>query len=437
VLLDCGLFQGRREESDRLNRTFGFDPTTIDAVVMSHAHIDHSGALPALVKQGFKGPIHGTLATADLLSVMLRDSATIQEKDTEFANKRHRDLPPREPLYVLADADRTMERVHGHPYYEPIPIVPGVTATYYDAGHLLGSAVVVLQLSEANAKKTLIFTGDLGRKNVPILRDPEVPPDVPDALIIESTYGDRVHAPIEQMEDHLVELVGRVFARKGKIIVPAFAVGRTQELVYTIARLLRAGRIQGTAVYVDSPLAVDVTEVFRRHPEAYDTEIRKILETTGDPFGFKLIQYVRSVEESKALNDLSGPYIVISASGMAEQGRILHHLRNGIEDARNAVLIVGYQAANTLGRRLADGAALVRIFGETFERKAEVVVMHEFSAHADRVELLEWVNRLKQKPPRAYAVHGEEAQSLAFAAYLREAGIPQAEAPQMGEHVEL
>lgn len=439
VLLDCGLFQGRREESDRLNRTFGFDPETIDAVVMSHAHIDHSGALPALVKNGFRGPIHGTLATADLLSVMLRDSAAIQEKDIEFVNKRlgRENQPLREPLYVMEDADRTMERVHGHPYYEPIPVVPGVTATYYDAGHLLGSAVVVLQLVEQGAKKTLMFSGDLGRKNVPILRDPEVPPDVPDALIIESTYGDRVHAPIEQVEDHLVALVQRVFARKGKIIIPAFAVGRTQELVYTLARLIRAGRIQGTAVYVDSPLAVNVTEVFRRHPEAYDAEIRKILEETGDPFGFKLIQYVRSVEESKALNNLSGPFIVISASGMAEQGRILHHLRNGIEDPRNVVLLVGYQADNTLGRRLADGATEVRIFGEMFERKAEVEVMHEFSAHADRVELLQWVNRLKGKPSRAFAVHGEEAQSVAFAAYLRQAGIPQAEAPTLGERVDL
>jgi len=439
ILLDCGLFQGRREESDRLNREFGFDPSSIDAVVMSHAHIDHSGALPALVKHGFRGAIHGTLATADLMSVMLRDSAMIQEKDVEFVNKRlgRNHEPLREPLYVMEDADRTMEHVHGHPYYEPIPVVPGVTATYYDAGHLLGSAVVVLQLSESGAKKTLIFTGDLGRKNVPILRDPEVPADVPDALIIESTYGDREHAPIEQVENHLVELVQRVFARKGKIIIPAFAVGRTQELVYTVARLIRAGRIPGSAVYVDSPLAVDVTEVFRRHPEAYDAEIRKILEETGDPFGFRLIQYVRSVEESKALNDLSGPYIVISASGMMEQGRVLHHLRNNIEDPRNAILVVGYQAANTLGRRIADGATEVRIFGETFERRAEVVVMHEFSAHADRVELLQWVNRLKQKPTRAFAVHGEESQSLAFAAYMREAGIPQAEAPRLGERVEL
>ncbi|HET9235451.1 MAG TPA: MBL fold metallo-hydrolase, partial [Candidatus Eisenbacteria bacterium] len=321
VLLDCGLFQGRREESDRLNRDFGFSPAEVDAVVLSHAHIDHSGALPALVKHGFRGSIHGTLATADLLSVMLRDSAMIQEKDVEFVNKRRRgDEPLREPLYVMEDADHTLERVHGHPYHEPIPIVPGVTATFYDAGHLLGSAIVVLNIDEGGAKKTLVFTGDLGRKNVPILRDPEVPTDIVNTLIIESTYGDREHAPIVEVEDKLVGLVQQVVARKGKVIIPAFAVGRTQELVYTMARLLRAGRIPGSAVYVDSPLAVDVTEVFRRHPEAYDTEIRKILQDTGDPFGFRLIQYVRSVEESKALNELAGPFIVISASGMVEQG---------------------------------------------------------------------------------------------------------------------
>jgi metallo-beta-lactamase family protein len=439
VLLDCGLFQGRREESARLNHQFRFAPEAVDAVVLSHAHIDHSGALPGLVKHGFRGSIHGTLATADLCSVMLRDSAAIQEKDVEFLNK-HRPRngpPPAEPLYVMADAERALGQMRSHPYHEPIPIVPGVTATYYDAGHILGSAIVVLGITEAGTKKTLIFTGDLGRKNVPILRDPEIPPDAADALIIESTYGDREHAPIEEVEDKLADLVKRVFARQGKVIIPAFAVGRTQELVYALARLLRAGRIPGCAIYVDSPLAVNVTEIFRRHPETYDAEIAKILQETGDPFGFKLIEYVRSVEESKALNNRPGPFIVISASGMAEQGRILHHLRNGIEDPRNVVLIVGYQADNTLGRRLADGATEVRILGETFERRAEVVVMHEFSAHADRVELLQWVNGMKQKPKRAFTVHGEEQQSLAFAQYLREAGIPSAEAPTLGERVDL
>ena len=435
VLLDCGLFQGRREESDRLNRRFGFEPGEVDAVVLSHAHIDHSGALPSLVKHGFRGKIHATLATADLLGVMLRDSAAIQEKDLEFLNKRRRRQgeSPKEVLYGMHDADRAIDQTEGYSYHRAIPVVPGVTATFYDAGHILGSAIVVLDLEENGARRRLVFTGDLGRKNLPILRDPEIPAEA-DALIIESTYGDREHDPVERVEEKLAVLIQRIFARKGKLIVPAFAVGRTQELVYAISRLLRSGRIPGCCVYVDSPLAVNVTEIFRRHPETYDAEIQKVLHDTGDPFGFELIEYVRDVEESKALNEREGPFLVISASGMAEAGRILHHLRNGIGDPRNAVLIVGYQAENTLGRRLVEKAPEVRIFGEPVERRAEVVVMNEFSAHADRNELMSWVQGMKQKPRRAFVVHGEETQSLPFAERLRlEGGIPEVWVPSFRE----
>jgi metallo-beta-lactamase family protein len=319
VLLDCGLFQGKRAESDRLNRQFGFLPKDVDAVVMSHAHIDHSGALPSLVKQGFQGSVHGTLATADLLTVMLRDSAFIQEKDIVFLNKRRRKRkePPKEPLYTVEDADRTLELLEGHRYHRPVPVVPGITATFYDAGHILGSAVVQLDLTEGNHKRRLVFTGDLGRKHLPILRDPETPPEA-DALIIESTYGDREHDPIEMADQRLAEIIRRVFQRKGKLIIPSFAVGRTQELVYAISRLMRAERIPECSVYVDSPMAVNVTEIFARHPETYDEEIRKILRETGDPFGFRLLKYVRSVDESKELNVQPGPFLVISASGMME-----------------------------------------------------------------------------------------------------------------------
>jgi metallo-beta-lactamase family protein len=438
VLLDCGLFQGRRSESDRRNREFGFDPAAVDAVVLSHAHIDHSGALPSLARAGFRGCVHGTLATADLLTVMLRDSAHIQEKDVEFLNKRRRKgEPPKEPIYTLDDAEDAIGLLEGHRYHRPVPVAPGVTATFYDAGHILGSAVVQLDLQEGGVRRRLVFTGDLGRRGLPILRDPETPPEA-DALILESTYGDREHEPIERADERLADLIRRVFARGGKILIPAFAVGRTQELVFAISRLIRAGRIPGCSVYVDSPLAVDVTEIFARHPEAYDAEMRRVLRATGDPFGFGLLRYVRGVDESIALDGRPGPAIIISASGMMEAGRILHHLRHGIDDPRNAVLVVGYQAEHTLGRRLVEKREVVKIFGEEHRRRAEVVVMNEFSAHADRNEILRWVSGFQRRPGRAFVVHGEESQSLPLAERLRrEAGIPDVVVPGMHQREPL
>ena len=439
VLLDCGLFQGKRSESDRRNREFGFAPAKIDAVVMSHAHIDHSGALPSLTKAGFSGCVHGTLATADLLTVMLRDSASIQEKDIEFLNRRRRrhGRTPKEPLYTIDDAEEAIGLLEGHRYHRPIPIVPGVTATFYDAGHILGSAVMELDLVEGNHRRKLVFTGDLGRKNLPILRDPETPPEA-DELILESTYGDREHDPVEKVDERLADLIRRVFQRRGKILIPAFAVGRTQELVYAISRLIRADRIPCCSVFVDSPLAVNVTEIFARHPETYDAEIRKVLRETGDPFGFDLVKYVRSVEESIQLNSRPAPFVVISASGMMEGGRILHHLRNNIEDPRNLILVVGYQAAHTLGRRLVEGRDVVKIFGEEHRRRAEVVVMNEFSAHADRNEIIRWVNAFRRKPSRAFVVHGEESQSLPLAERLRaDVGIREVRVPAMHQRESL
>jgi len=439
VLLDCGLFQGRRQDAERLNRSFGFDAASVDAVVLSHAHIDHSGALPALVKAGFQGTIHATFATADLLTYMLRDSAMIQEKDVEYLNRRRRRKgdPPVEPLYTIEDAEETLRLVEGHRYHRPVPILPGVESTFFDAGHILGSAVVQLHLTEGSTRRTLVFSGDLGRKHLPILRDPETPPEA-DALIIESTYGDREHEPIEQVEGKLAEIVTRVFKRGGKLLIPAFAVGRTQEIVYAISRLIRSDRIQNCHVYVDSPLAVNVTEVFARHPETYDAEIRKVLRDTGDPFGFELIRYVRSVEESKALNALNGPMIVISASGMMEAGRVLHHAQNQLGDTRNCILFVGYQAEHTLGRRIVEGKKEVRVFHEMMHVRAEVEKMNEFSAHADRNELMEWVRGFKTMPRRAFVVHGEESQSVPFAQRLHtEAGIPDAVVPGRGDRGEV
>lgn len=435
VLLDCGLFQGRREESNRLNRYPGFEARDLDAVVLSHAHIDHSGAIPALVKHGFRGTVHATFATADLLTHMLRDSGMIQEKDAEFLNKRRhlRGEDRIEPLYTLDDAETALGHVEGHRYHRPVPVLPGVEATFYDAGHILGSAVVQLTLHEGSGVRTLVFSGDLGRKHLPIIRDPETPPEA-DALIVESTYGDREHAPVEHVERRLAEIINRVFKRGGKLLIPAFAVGRTQELVYAISRLIRGGTVPDCCVYVDSPLAVNITEVFAKHPETYDAEIRQVLRETGDPFGFDIVRYVRSVNESKALNDKRGPFIVLSASGMMEAGRILHHARNSVDDPRNLILFVGYQAEHTLGRRIRDGAKEIRIFGETHFVRAEVETMDEFSAHADRNELMAWVREFKRGPRRAFVVHGEEDQSLPFAERLRaEAGIPEVHVPRLRE----
>jgi metallo-beta-lactamase family protein len=435
VLLDCGLVQGRRSEADARNREFGFDPRSIDAVVLSHAHIDHSGALPSLVARGFAGRVHATEATADLAGIMLLDSGKIQENDAESVSRRRarKGEPPVPPLYTMDDARRATERLLAHPYHRPVPVVPGVTATFYDAGHILGSAVVSLAIESEGRRRTVVFSGDLGRRGLPILRDPETPEEA-DALLVESTYGDRLHAPVEQVDQKLADLINRVVARRGRIIVPAFAVGRTQELCFALSRLLRGGHIADVAIHVDSPLAVNVTEVFARHPECFDSEIADVLAQTGDPFGLKKLRYLRTRDESMELNHKTGPFLVISASGMCEAGRILHHLKNGIGDPRNVVLIVGYQAEHTLGRRLVEKAEVVKIFGEPHERRAEVVVMNEFSAHADRDELLAWIGRFRRRPRRVFVVHGEEGQSLPFAATLvREAAIESVVVPHLGE----
>src|SRR5262245_47855702 len=318
ILLDCGLFQGRRDETDRLNRHMGFEAGAVDAVVLSHAHIDHSGALPALVKNGFGGPIHATPATADLCAVMLRDSAHIQEKDIEIVNRREglRGDRAKKPLYTEEDADRASKRFHQQPYRRPFEVAEGVTAMFLDAGHILGAAMVKLDINEKGRRRTLVFTGDLGRESIPIIRDPEKI-DRADILLMETTYGNRDHAPIEDIERDLADLVARTVERKGKILIPAFAVGRTQHITYLLNNLSASGRIPAVPVFVDSPLALEATEVFRKHPDCWDPEMVNLLreKNDADPFGFRMLTYVRSVEESRQLNDLDGPAIIISASG--------------------------------------------------------------------------------------------------------------------------
>jgi len=438
VLVDCGLFQGRRQEAEERNRTLPFDPRSLDAMILTHAHIDHSGNIPTLVKSGFEGNIFCTAATRDLCSVMLRDSAHVQQKDAEFVNKKHarKGLPPVQPLYSVEDATRAMAQFVAVGYERRFFVTKGVTARFRQAGHILGSASVELEVHTPTRTVRIGFTGDLGRKDAPILRDP-VPVENVDILVCESTYGARLHDPYDKAADQLAEVVNRTVARRGKIIVPAFSVGRTQELIYFLHILMEGGRIPEIPIYVDSPLSVNVTEVFRMHPECYDRETLEFLDRHEDPFGFRRLRYIRDVEESKALNVTREPCMIISASGMCEAGRILHHLANNIENERNTILIVGYMAQNTLGRKLVERWQEVKIFGEPYRLKAEVVVLNAFSAHADRDELTAYLEALAPRPERVFLVHGEEDQTLGLVEHLQHRGFENVEAPHQGEVMEL
>jgi metallo-beta-lactamase family protein len=413
-LLDCGMFQGRRKEAERLNRDFPVDAESIKAVVLSHAHIDHSGRLPLLVKEGFRGPIYTTSATADLCDAMLRDTGHILKSDADFVNRYHPEDPPVEPLYTIDDAAAAMKYFHRVPYRTPFHLGPGLDMESFDAGHILGSSSIVLTAG----KLTVAYSGDIGRPGLPIIRDPEKLPPV-DYLIMESTYGGRIHPPTSDAIGTLENIVKRTIGRGGKLIVPAFAVGRTQQLVLLLHQLMNEKRLPPVPIFVDSPLAVNVTEIFRAHPECFDDETNRYLREGEDPFGFGRLTYIRDVNESKKLNTLKGPFIVISASGMCEAGRILHHLRNSVGDSRNTVLLTGYQAENTLGRKLRDGWKSVRIFGIPTRVEASIECLDELSAHADSEELLAWMKPIVQSAPptlkRVFLVHGEPEQSAALA----------------------
>jgi metallo-beta-lactamase family protein len=440
ILLDCGLYQGKRDEARQRNREIPFKAAAVETMVLSHAHIDHSGNIPNLVKQGFTGKIVCTPATVDLCRAMLLDSGHIQEEDVEYVNRKRRlaGEPPIEPIYTREDAARSLHYFVGLDYEQPYQLAPGITLTLYDAGHMLGSAIVALDCQPENRR--LVYTGDLGRPQVPILRDPTIL-EAADVLIIESTYGNRTHAPLEESEEGLKETIRRTYRRGGKVIIPAFAVERTQFLVFLLHKLYHQGDLPDIPIYVDSPLAVDVTEVFRRHPECFDDESREYLDKAdpdADIFGFRRLQYIREVEESKKLHTKKGPCVIISASGMAEAGRIQHHLKNNIEDARNTILIVGWQAPNTLGRRLVQRAPVVRIFGREYRRKAEVVTLTGFSGHADQPDLLDWVRGFQQRPEKIFVVHGEPEGAEALAARLRaDLGYRQVIVPTLGGMVEI
>jgi metallo-beta-lactamase family protein len=439
ILLDCGLFQGRRDEARTRNTKFPFDPKSIAAVVLSHAHIDHSGNLPNLVKQGFSGPIFCTQATKDLCSIMLADSGFIQEKDTEFLNKKlaQQHQPPVEPLYTLKDVDAAMKLFVGLPYEKDFDVVKNVSARYIDAGHILGSASVKLTLKSNGKTTTVGFTGDIGRNNMPIIRDPMFLGNV-EALISESTYGGKLHDPPDNMELELATDIKNTIDRGGKIIVPAFSVGRTQDLVYSLHNLFDAGKLPRIPIFVDSPLAVNATEIFKKHPECFDKETYQHISDHHDPFGLNQLQYIRSVEDSKKLNDRKDPCMIISASGMCEAGRILHHLANNIGDARNTILIVGYQADHTLGKKLVDKEEEVKILGTVYKRKAEIVVHNSFSAHADGNELLKYIAQFdKNQLGNIFLVHGELDRQTDLQTGLKKQGNMNVGIPVRGETFDL
>jgi metallo-beta-lactamase family protein len=436
-LFDCGLYQGRREEADHVNRTFVFEPPELDAVVLSHAHLDHTGNLPTLVGRGFAGAIHSTAATAELSTFMLADSAHLMAKDVEYLSRHPRGRPVRDPLYAPEDVTTTMTRFERHDYHQPWDLFEGVRVEYFNAGHILGAALTTFEFRDNGRTLRLGMSGDLGRPARPILRDPEHHPGV-DVLVLESTYGDRLHRSGAESESELANIVERTAARGGRLLVPSFAVGRTQELVATLHALCARGRACDLPIFVDSPMAREATGVFVRHPECFDEETREAFTRQhGAPFGFARLRYVGSPDESRALNDRQGPCIIIAASGMCEGGRILHHLRHGLPDAKNTVLFVGFQAEGTLGRRLRDGMNPVNIFGEPVEVKAEIAAIDGFSAHADQNELVSWVSGLKPGPRRIFLVHGELAAAEVLAQVLRARTQAEVRIPEKNQEFDL
>ena len=424
LLLECGFFQGKREASYTKNLHFSYDPRLLDAVILSHAHIDHSGNLPNLVKQGYSGPIYTTPATAKLADIMLQDSGKIQEADVLYANKKRarRGEEPVEPIYTIEDAARVKDHFRPMPYGQTFEPVSGVQAKLVDAGHILGSAAVVLDINEKGKSFRFWFSGDIGRRGLPLLKDP-VMPDRAEYLMMECTYGDKPQDDPQMAYADLKQTLQKTFERGGKVIIPAFAVGRTQELVYEMNQMFSRGEVRRVPVFVDSPLAVAASKIFQQFPDLYDEETRQfVVEGRHPALNFPGLTYVSSVEESKSLNDRREPMVIISASGMAEAGRILHHLRNNIENPRNTILIVSWQAPDTLGRRLVEGEKIVRIFGQVFERKAEIVTIDGFSAHAHQPFLLEYAASSQKTLNHIFLVHNEIERAEIFKNKLAEAG---------------
>jgi metallo-beta-lactamase family protein len=444
-LLECGLLQGHRREAFEINSHLPFAAGSIRSVVLSHAHLDHSGNLPTLVRNGFSGRIHATRATAELCQYMLADSAHLQEKDAAFIENRNARRhaiglvdpnTPVPPLYTVTDAENVTRHFESCGLRKKKAIGNNLHIEFRNAGHILGSAFVLLESVRNGRATKILFSGDLGRPGVPVLRDPDPAPEA-DYLILESTYGDRLHQPLGSLEDKLLRLMNKTIARGGHVIVPAFAVGRTQQLVLILHRLFEKKLLPDIPIFVDSPLAINVTDVFRRHPEEFNSEAATFVHNGQDPFGFHRLRYLREASESKTLNDLRIPFVVISASGMCEGGRILHHLRNGIENPRNLILITGFQAAHTLGRRLVERYPEVNIFGEPMRLRAEVSALNELSGHADQQDLLKWVRPIASKLKKVFLVHGEPAAQQTLASLLAEQLNVTVACPSRGESFDL
>ncbi len=439
VMLDCGLYQGKRKEAFERNRQFPYEPSEIDAVVLSHAHMDHSGNLPTLVKKGFKGRIWCTGVTAELCGIMFRDCAHIQQLDVDYVNKKRARQGKAlfEPLYTQADAEVAVGRLASVNYGEIFSPIDGMDVSFFDAGHILGSAFTSIDIRQNSHKRRLMYTGDIGRYGIPILNDPVPVKDI-DYLITESTYGDRVHPEAVDVKGHLQRIVNKICQTGGKLIIPAFSIGRTQLIVYLLNKLYVEGKVCPLPIYVDSPLSSAATEIYARHTEAWDEDTREFIMNGSKPFSFHTLKYTESVEESKMLNTLEGPMIIISASGMMEAGRVLHHIKNNVGDKRNILLVVGYQAANTLGRKIVDREPLVKIFGEEHEVRMQVEQMEALSAHGDKNEMLRLFEECGPKSvQRAFCVHGEDGTLTEWAGTLKKAGMKDATIPLPGQSFEL
>lgn len=439
ILLDCGLYQGRRAEANRINRQLPFEAASIDSVILSHAHMDHAGLVPRLWADGFRGKIWATAATRDLCALMLLDSARIQEADAHYFNRkvRERGEPEVEPLYTARDVQRVLQHFVGVDYDMPFEALAGIGATFRDAGHILGAATTTLDLPLNGETRRLGFTGDIGNPDPPILRSAAAMPDC-DWLILESTYGGVTLPPRDEATERLREVVQRTVDRAGKVVIPAFAVGRTQEIVYFLNKLWHAGRLPRIPVFVDSPLAINATDIFRMHPGCFDQKTLDLMIDDPDPFGFEKLTYTRTIEQSKAINAVDGPAIIIASSGMAEAGRILHHLMRTVGDERNTILIVGFQAANTLGRRIVERHETVNIFGRPHRLRAEVEVLNTFSGHADEPHLLEFVGRMDRERLRnIFLVHGNPERQDDLVKALEAEGYTGVMAPERGESVAL
>ena len=440
LLIDCGLYQ-EREYRSRNWDPFPVPPETVDAVLLTHAHLDHCGLLPKLVHDGFRGPIHCTAATSDIAEIMLRDAARLQEEDAAFKKRRHeregrRGPFPEVPLYTLDDAEASLPLFSPVGYERPVRVGDGVEVTFHDAGHVFGSSMIMVEVTQGAERRRILFSGDVGRWDKPILRDPTFFEEA-DYVVVESTYGDRLHEDPGEVGDRLAEVVNKTLQSGGNIVIPSFALERAQEVLYYLNELRTDGRIPRMLVFLDSPMAVSITDVFKQHPELYDEEMAELVDRNRSPFDFPGLKMIRTVDESKAINSIKGTAIIIAGSGMCTGGRIKHHLVTNISRRESTVLFVGYQAQGTLGRHIVDGTKTVRILGQSYRVRARIAQIHGFSAHADRDELFRWLSNLKRGPRHVFVTHGEPEAAESFSGFVREKTGWDVSVPEYGAEVVL